>query len=339
VRLLCPPLPALDVLVAAPDELLQLVGRQDTEARRRRPRLFEFDPLLFWRLKADVPPMIWNQTLVSTNARGLRHPRPIGPKAAGVFRVVCLGDSVTFGFRVPLALDDETAHASDDRPYPRLLETLLTRPDRPVEVIAMAVPGYSSHQGRAWAERDLRGLEPDLVIVCFGWNDVSAMPRPDVDAMKTGWLHVAARAFTARSQAALHVLQALRRPHAAADQRSKPVPRVSQDGYVANIRAIVAAASRTSAPTLVLAPVYRDRTTVPDEAARMSAYRAALAEAVAADGVPYLVVPELTESGAPDNAALFVEHIHPNAIGHRRLAEALAAEIERRWDARARARR
>jgi lysophospholipase L1-like esterase len=332
VRLLLPPLPALDTLVAAPDQLLQLVGRQDTDARRQRPRLFEADPLLFWRLRPNVPPLVWNQTLVSTNELGLRHPGPIGRKRPGTFRVVCLGDSVTFGFRVPLATADDPTHAQPGEPYPRLLEEALRRPGRAVDVVAMAVPGYSSHQGLAWARRDLAALAPDLVIVSFGWNDVSLMPRADVEAMPADVAHVAARSVLIHSQAALRLVHTRHgRPSApAASATPLPlVPRVSQEAYVANMRAIVAAA-RGGAKVLVLGPVYRDALTVPDEARRMHDYREALATAMAADGVAYLAVRELTEDGAPENDALFVEHIHPNSAGHARLAAALAAEIEAR---------
>jgi lysophospholipase L1-like esterase len=102
------------------------------------------------------------------------------------------------------------------------------------------------------------------------------------------------------------------------------VPRVSLDDYVANLRAIAATAQGCRAAVLVVGPVYRDTTTVPDEAARMTAYRRDLAAALGADGTAYLEIPELTETGAPGNADLFVEHIHPNEAGHRRLAEAIA---------------
>src|SRR5438093_278244 len=81
---------------------------------------------------------------------------PPAAKPAGGFRIVCLGDSVTFGFRVPLVFPDKpTVYDPYAQPYPRLLEDRLraANPGRWIEVIALAVPGYSSHQGRAWLQR------------------------------------------------------------------------------------------------------------------------------------------------------------------------------------------
>jgi lysophospholipase L1-like esterase len=59
----------------------------------------------------------------------------------------------------------------------------------------------------------------------------------------------------------------------------------------------------------------------------VAANRRALAEAMRADGTPYVEVAALTEAGAPGNADMFVEHIHPNEAGHRHLAEALADAV------------
>lgn len=327
VRLTMPPLQGLDVLVAAPDQLMQLVGRQDTESRRERPRIFEADPLLFWKLKPNVPPTVWNQTLVSTNGQGLRHPGPIGVKAVGRRRIVCLGDSVTFGFRVPFATVEHPTPVREGQPYPRVLEERLRAAGSDVEVVAMAVPGYSSHQGLAWARRDLNRLAPDLVVIAFGWNDASAMPAADHDAMPMADPYVAARWVLLHSQAALRIAGTLRRHDPVAGLPPTLIPRVTPERYVANVRAIVREASRTGAASLVLGPIYRDATTVPDEAARMAANRRNIAAAMQTDGTPYIEVPEVTEAGAPGNADLFVEHIHPNEVGHRRLGEALAEAI------------
>jgi lysophospholipase L1-like esterase len=325
-RLALPPLPALDVLVA-PYQARQLVGKQDTEKRRTRPRLFEADPLLFWRMRPNIDRLWWDGTIVSTNERGLRHPEPIGPKRAGVRRIVCLGDSVTYGTRVPYAASADTAPAPG-APYPRLVESLLRERGQQAEVIAMAVPGYSSHQGLAWVRRDLRSLDPDVVTICYGWNDVSQMPLSDDDAMPVDALHVAARQALIHSQAGLRLMSAVRSMRRVRPAALVLVPRSSREAYVANVRGIVAEVARMKARALVIGPVYRDATTVPDEAARMHEYRQALAEAMHADGVPYLEVPELTEAGAPGNTDLFVEHIHPNAQGHRVLARAVVTALD-----------
>jgi lysophospholipase L1-like esterase len=319
VRVTRPHLSSLDAFVAAPEQQAQFVDRQQV-------RIFEGDPLLFWRLQPNLRGVLWDMTPVTTNARGLRYDRPVGAKAPGVFRVLCVGDSVTFGFRVPLVF----ARRPEDRrpewqPYPARLEKALreANPGRAVEVIPLAVPGYSSHQGLAWLRRDVASLRPDLVTLLFGWNDIGFRPAPDRQAMKTDALNVAARALLARSQALLRAWRwAHRAPPTTATLRAQ-FPRVSREEFVENHRAMIELARRQGARVAVIGPVYRDAESYPPEAAFIAADRAALRSAMQADGVPYLEVAELTERGHPDNRGLFLEHIHPNHKGHRLLAERL----------------
>ncbi len=54
-------------------------------------------------------------------------------------------------------------------PYSVLLEDSLRGQD--VEVWNAAVLGYTTWQGRAWLEKQLLALEPDVAVVYYGWND------------------------------------------------------------------------------------------------------------------------------------------------------------------------
>src|SRR6185295_19075455 len=180
----------------------------------------------------------WDYTVVSTNADHLRAEQPNGSlsaKAAGAIRIVCLGDSVTFGYRVPPVWPDKPTE--DDRgwlPYPMLLQKQLqeANPASKIEVVNMAVPGYTSHQGLAWLQRDIGSLQPDLLIVSFGWNDSSFSDAPDREAIKTNRTAVALRWLVDHSQAFAHathwlrVREARNRP-ASSVASSKPGARVS----------------------------------------------------------------------------------------------------------------
>ncbi|HEX6737225.1 MAG TPA: GDSL-type esterase/lipase family protein, partial [Vicinamibacteria bacterium] len=326
VRATRPYLSSLDAFVAAPEQQAQFVDRH-------RVRVFEGDPLLFWRLQPNLRGVVWDKTRVTTNERGLRYPAPVGRKAPGTFRILCAGDSVTFGFRVPLVFDNRPEERQAERlPYPARLEKALraANPGRAIEVIPLAVPGYSSHQGLAWMRRDLEELQPDVVTLLYGWNDIGFRPQPDRVAMKTDRWSVASRAMLARSQALLHLWRFWHAPRGdpAAATRAQSL-RVAREEFVANHRAMVALARTHGARAVVLGPIYRDREEYPAEAVFISSHRAALRAAMAADGVPYLEFPELTEDAYPDNQALFLEHIHPNHKGHRLLAEALLAYLAR----------
>lgn len=328
VRSLLPP-------VTSREFFLALFGDPPDRTPPDRQPLFEGDPVLFWRLRPNADRAIWDFTVVSTNAQGLRHDRPIVDKPRGRFRIVCVGDSVTFGYRIPLVFPDAPdAYDRNDAPYPARLERLLREqhPDRDFEVIALAVPGYSSFQGRLLLEQTIEWLEPDVVILCFGFNDVALRAQPDALVMAPDVVSTALRRVMSSSQALLHLWRWSTAHTAGADDApvvapDPPGPRVSRLDYVTNMDAMAELAREHRAKVLVVGAVYRDRTTNPGEAQRMSIYRGTLAEAMRQTDVPYLEIAELTENAAPANAELFGEHIHPSSNGHQRMAERILAAL------------
>ncbi|MET0552015.1 MAG: GDSL-type esterase/lipase family protein [Vicinamibacteria bacterium] len=298
----------------------------------RAVRIFEFDPLLFWRLRPGLHDVVWERTPVTTSGERLRYDRPLGRKRPGTFRVLCAGDSVTFGFGVPQVSQKRPDERHPDwLPYPARLERALRaeNPGRAVEVAPLAVPGYSTHQGLAWMRRDLAAFQPDLVTVLYGWNDIGLRAQPDAASMKADAWSVFSRALLARSQALLRLWVALHARGGTARARAG-VPRVDRDGYVANIRAMTEVVRATGAAVVVIGPVYRDRVEYPPEGDWIAERRAALRADMAGAGVPYVEVPELTEDSWPANQPLFLEHIHPNHKGHRLLAERLLAFLDDR---------
>src|SRR5262249_20655171 len=94
---------------------------------------------------------------------GYRGPEVRTPKPSGTFRIILLGESTTHGWGV---MDDETIDA--------YLRSLLREryPDRSVDVINLAFDGYDSRQLLERYRSDGMRLEPDLIIVNAGINDV-----------------------------------------------------------------------------------------------------------------------------------------------------------------------
>lgn len=97
---------------------------------------------------------------VSTNSQGFRGPE-VGQKAG--FRIVCLGDSVTFGWGV--------THAQS---YPARLGEALG-----VEVINTGVPAMKPSSMAAFASTALAELQPDLVLFTRRPNHMSPDPYRD----------------------------------------------------------------------------------------------------------------------------------------------------------------
>ncbi|HKG48632.1 MAG TPA: SGNH/GDSL hydrolase family protein [Pyrinomonadaceae bacterium] len=317
---------SLDMFVNTPQQKMQVANPQQST-------IFEGDPLLLWRLKPNLDHAYWDYTVVSTNAQSFRADYAIGAKPAGTFRIVCLGDSVTFGYRVPPVWPERPKDYNPEwQPFPMLLEKELRKanPSRSIEVFPMAVPGYTSHQGSAWLRRDISQLQPDMVIASFGWNDASLSDAPDREAIDTRWSPVAMRWLIDHSQAFAHATHWLRSRNAAKPVTRTPVPRVSQVEYIENFNAIVRLSKDHGAAVIVIGAPYRDSTTNPGEAQLMTQYRAWLKSEMQKSQTPYLEILELTEAAGSVNQGFFGELIHPNHMGHRLMTSELLKLISER---------
>ena len=118
VRSTLPHISTLDFFVTAPRQQAQFVDAAHV-------RIAEGDPLLFWRLRPNLRDVLWDSMRVTTNDQGLRYDHDVGRKPPGAFRIVCVGDSVTFGYRVPRVYLRRPRENPEWLPYPMLLERWL----------------------------------------------------------------------------------------------------------------------------------------------------------------------------------------------------------------------
>jgi len=120
------------------------------------------DPDLFWRFRPSQTLRTWWVEEATINRYGFRGEDFPEKKEPGVLRVLCAGDSGTFGWGV-----------RDNESFSVYLQEFLGRRwgEGKVQVVNAGVPGYSSHQGlhvlKKWGPR----LRPDIVIFSFGRND------------------------------------------------------------------------------------------------------------------------------------------------------------------------
>lgn len=99
---------------------------------------------------------------VSLNSLGLRGKEPAIPKPAGVFRIVCLGDEMTFAPHVP---EGET--------FCGHLRQLLQAGTRlQVQVVNAGVPDYCPLLSYLQLKHELLGLQADLLVLNFDMSDV-----------------------------------------------------------------------------------------------------------------------------------------------------------------------
>ena len=97
-----------------------------------------------------------------TNAHGFRGPEFQKKKSPGTSRVLCMGDSHTYGEGV-----------EESQTYSGRLEMLLNQAagGPRFEVINLGVSGYSSCQGLLLLKKEALNLEPDYVVIAYGSND------------------------------------------------------------------------------------------------------------------------------------------------------------------------
>ncbi|HJQ83768.1 MAG TPA: GDSL-type esterase/lipase family protein, partial [Candidatus Binatia bacterium] len=198
-----PPEPA-GMLRRRDDFIVTTLGNLDL-VPEMNPSPLVRDPYVLWRNKPGarktqpINPRVFGRDetwTVATDSAGFRGPeRAYPPAHDGAYRILAVGDSVTFGFNV----DQENT-------YPRRLEAVLRarHPGRTIEVVNAAVPGWSWVQGLRFLQAEGLRLRPDLVIAAHGTNDqffraevtdrerlpVGGEPAPEIDVSQDPfWLH------------------------------------------------------------------------------------------------------------------------------------------------------
>jgi lysophospholipase L1-like esterase len=128
-----------------------------------KTNLFVDDPEIGWRLRPGVEAE-WGDVRVKINASGLRGPLVPYARDESSLRILYLGDSVTFGYRLP----------KHEQSFPFQAEPLLEkRFGVNVETINAGVGGYSPWQELAYLRREGIRYTPDLILVGFVLNDVT----------------------------------------------------------------------------------------------------------------------------------------------------------------------
>lgn len=160
--------------VAVADLMLTVTGKVETLAEMRRISL-EHKPAVSSRSRLVPHQVAGRDVKFEINSRGFRGPEIDVPKPGGTTRIAFLGGSQVFDVN----WDNWPLHVGK----------LLSTPDRPVEVINAAVPGHATTDSLGKLVTDVWMLEPDVIVVCQGWNDIKYFPfvtreRPYVDVVR-----------------------------------------------------------------------------------------------------------------------------------------------------------
>lgn len=207
-----------------------------------------YDPILGWANQPD-----YSQPAFHINALGQRGAGTQRDKPAGTLRIICIGDSRTFGVwlgRGRLRFDND---------YPSTLAALLANSGmrKRVEVINAGVIGYTSAHGLRQFITRLVQLQPDIVTVAFGFNDHLLSWKPALrctephDAIRRGLLYTLAGLRT--FQLGLSVYQTIGPLH----PPLLSVPWVEPDEYAYNLHRFAAVARDKGIRLLLLAQALR----------------------------------------------------------------------------------
>jgi len=156
-----------------PDDFKRNFELQTTVSQQQLP-FHKPDDKRFWRLRPGASFTFKTPDLgivnYKINSIGFRDDEFHRIKTLGSRRIICAGDSATFGFYLNIC---DT--------YPFLLENMLNTKttEKLTDVINAGVWCYSSYQGKIFVEDELLGMGADILIFSYGFNDTHSMKYTD----------------------------------------------------------------------------------------------------------------------------------------------------------------
>jgi lysophospholipase L1-like esterase len=294
------------------------------------PEFFLKDHDLFWRFRSNqvIRSNFFVDGVYHINNHGLRGPAFAAKKPAGTQRIICIGNSCTFGW-----------HVGEDEPYARQLEWALNagRADSTFEVINGGVTGYSSLQGLRFLREYVLDWEPDVLVISYGWNDhwAAAQGIPDKDQkLPPQWVlnvqNLLGRTYTYRCLK--YLVFSIKSPPPADFSRTHPVYRVSPEDFRINMGAMIAEAAARNIDVYLLTLPIASRTG--DEYAGLyefhERYNQIIRSYADIEGVQVIDAADRfrDHSAFFDNPELDLKHY--NALGHKVIATMLADAIMHR---------
>ena len=286
------------------------ISYYEANARHRRYRID--DPDLIYRLKPLVQITSRRGDVVRYNEYGLRD-NPIQTKQASEFRILALGDSVTYGSGV-----------AQDAIYTVRLQRLLgEKLNRPVRVINAGVGGYDTVQEFTYLKKEGLSFKPDLVTLMYVSNDIEINKRPSNS--RSSSLTRTAREVIQQALGRSWLYRLLIHAHRMNRFSTRPPVSIeserASEGWHASMKAlkgIVETCEKEGIPLVVFFWRWNDN---PFSDALMADVKTAVAPAAVYDVGEWFAAKPIEKyfNSRVDS--------HPNSEGHRVLAENMAAKL------------
>jgi hypothetical protein len=157
----------ISMAVGVTELALRLFYPQNTLERAiaLTPNYYRRSDLIEFELQKNYSGQVWSQETngtysVHTNSQGLREAQDVLPKQAGVYRILTIGDSFTFGYSV-----------NDGQEWPVLLESCLKQHDSATLKFEVVNAGYASGPAPDSHYLFLKELapqyDPDMVLAGY----------------------------------------------------------------------------------------------------------------------------------------------------------------------------
>ncbi len=282
------------------------------------PVLFN-DPEFIFRVRPDAEGAEDYRGINSLGFRGKEF--DLGPRRNREQRIITLGDSCTFGWNIKV--QEET--------WPWKVAAKVTEKFAiPSVTYNLGQPGYSTTQGRMVFESWFDRIDPDVVVLYFGWNDVRESPlltdAQTIQALKvvnSTWVTVlrSLRFYLLFEHWVSGVFKARVARSREGRGGASGFVRVPLPEMIGNLEAMYRKSTQAGAKVVIILPPWAQAAPWVgklhnDEIKKVFEGRAAM---------PALAKIQHTSPGAAD---YYVEDFyHPNQRGSEYIAEELASEI------------
>ncbi len=290
----------------------------ETFGRRHRAE-YRDDFLLFWSLKPNIKQGWAEGTVVNTNSLGLRNEEISFDKPPDQFRIMCLGDSVTFGLG-----------RAQDKTYPAQLQSLLdrNRPNKDIRVINGGVVGYSSFQILNYIrERGIK-LKPDMITVCTAIGDAGINRFSDKEIFEKSDYAVGVKRLLHKLRFYRLLIRAIQSFASHPIEKERIVSRVALEDYVKNLAEIIQFNKQHDIETVIIQFPFRFRHKTPyfhpiNITLYTHDYNLMAKRTAIKHKAHFLEIPEMQPTNEPYNQVYLYDPLHPTDAGDELIAQRL----------------
>jgi len=260
-----------------------------------------------------------NHDGITINDEGFRYPVDLGPKRPGEYRIFTFGDSVTMGWGV-----------NDSSHYSAVLEKLLNSSGCHSEHFEVVSAGVNAYPNSLVAERVKAvmesDLQPDMVVVAYSFNTGMENLAHLQGAAKEKILRgVKFKSLLRRSAIYDFLIEDVLRGLAYYRFRELMIqgtwntkyqkPDDPAEGFVAGLQNVLDE-SRAHHVQMVLLLLSSE-----DQSSQLHPYQQAMIDFARNNNVPIVNMFNVWRS--VDRHGLFMDHVHPSAVGHAQIGTAL----------------